>query len=102
MSSFPACRQVLKPGAVYVTTLPDPSTLFWGAVQSSAGLFGRARRAKFMWCHSEGSDLAYLGCLAEKGWIKPAIVQTLPLEQAREAHSLSERGHVPGKIVLVT
>ena len=79
---------------------PRPGTLFWGAVQSAAGLFVRARRAKFMWVRQEGSDLAFLGRLADDGRLKPVIAQTFPLERAREAHALSEQGHVRGKIVL--
>ncbi len=53
-----------------------------------------------MWVRPEGSDLAFLGGLAEKGLLKPTIARTFPLEQAREAHDLSEQGHVRGKIVL--
>jgi NADPH:quinone reductase-like Zn-dependent oxidoreductase len=99
-SSFAACRGLLNPGGAYVTTLPDPGTLFWGAVQSAAGLLGHARRAKFMWVRQEGSDLALLGRLADEGRLKPVIAQTFPLERAREAHALSGQGHVRGKIVL--
>jgi len=101
MSSFVACRDRLKPGGAYVTTLPDPGTLLWGAAQSIARLFGRARRAKFLWVRQEGADLAYLGQLADQGRLRPEIAETLPLEKAGEAHDLSERGHVRGKIVLI-
>lgn len=100
MSTFPACRDRLNPGGVYVTTLPNPNVLFWGAVQSAAALLGRARRAKFMWVRQDGADLAFLGQLADQGKLRPAIARTLPLEQAAEAHTLSEEGHVRGKIVL--
>ncbi len=99
-SSFAACRGLLNPGGVYVTTLPDPGTLFSGAVQSAAGVFVRARRAKFLWVRQEGSDLAFLGRLADEGRLRTVIGQTFPLERAREAHALSEQGHVRGKIVL--
>jgi NADPH:quinone reductase-like Zn-dependent oxidoreductase len=99
-SSFAACRGSLNPGGVYVTTVPSPDTLFWGAVQSAAGLFGAAPRAKFMWARPDGSDLAYLGRLADEGRLKPVIGQTFPLESARDAQELSEQGHVRGKIVL--
>ena len=36
-SSFAACRGLLNPGGAYVTTVPDPSTLFWGASSRSPG-----------------------------------------------------------------
>jgi NADPH:quinone reductase-like Zn-dependent oxidoreductase len=100
MSSFAACRDRLNPGGAYVTTLPDPSTLFFGPILSAARLFGRARRAKFMWVRQEGADLASLGGLADQGRLKPMIAQPFPLERAREAHEMSERGHTRGKIVL--
>ena len=100
MSSFAACRDRLEPGGAYVTTLPERSTLLFAPVLAAARLFGRAKRAKFIWVRPEASDLAFLGGLAEKGKLKPEIARTFPLEQAREAHDLSEQGHVRGKIVL--
>lgn len=100
MSSFAACRGLLNPGGAYVTTLPSPGTLLWGAVQSAAGLVTRARRSRFIWVRPEGSDLAFLGKLANEGRLRPVIAERLPLDQARAAHELSEQGHVRGKIVL--
>jgi NADPH:quinone reductase-like Zn-dependent oxidoreductase len=99
-SSFGACRHLLEPGGTYVTTLPDPGVLFWGAVQSIAGLLGRAQRAKFLMVRPEGADLAFLGQLADQGRLRPILDRTLPLERAREAQDASEGGHVQGKIVL--
>jgi NADPH:quinone reductase-like Zn-dependent oxidoreductase len=99
-SSFAACRDRLNPGGAYVSTLPDPGTLFWGAAQSAARLFGPAKRAAFMWVAQKGDDLAFLGRLADEGKLKPVIARTFPLEKAREASALSEEGHTRGKIVL--
>jgi NADPH:quinone reductase-like Zn-dependent oxidoreductase len=45
-SSFLNCRQLLAPGGTYVTTLPAPNLFFWSSVQSIAGIFGNAKRAK--------------------------------------------------------
>ena len=42
-SSFAACRGVLNPGGVYVTTVPDPSTLFWARSRRPPGCSGRPR-----------------------------------------------------------
>lgn len=99
-STFPACRDRLNPGGVYVTTLPNPNVLVWGALQSVAGLLGRAKKSKFMWVRQEGADIAELGRLADEGKVRPEIAATFPLDQAREAHEFSEQGHVRGKIVL--
>lgn len=46
--------------------------------------------------------LSRLGSMAEKGLLKPTVEQTLPLEQAGEAHRLIEAGGRTGKIVLLT
>jgi NADPH:quinone reductase-like Zn-dependent oxidoreductase len=99
-SSFPACRHLLNPGDTYVTTLPGPGILFWGAMQSAAGLFGRAKRARFLMVRPDGSDLAFLGQLADQGQLRPILSRTFPLERAPEAQAASEEGHARGKIVL--
>jgi NADPH:quinone reductase-like Zn-dependent oxidoreductase len=100
MSSFSACRHLLNPGGTYVTTLPGLNALFWGALQSAAGVFGRVKRAKFLMVRPEGADLAFLGQLADLGRLRPTLDRTFPLERAGEAHDASEQGHTRGKIVL--
>jgi NADPH:quinone reductase-like Zn-dependent oxidoreductase len=45
-SSFVSCRPLLAPGGTYVTTLPTPSLFFWSGLQSIAGIFRNAKRAK--------------------------------------------------------
>jgi NADPH:quinone reductase-like Zn-dependent oxidoreductase len=99
-SSFGACRHLLNPAGAYVTTLPSVSAMFWGAAQSAAGLFARAKRAKMVMCRPEGADLAFLGQLADQGRLRATISQTFPLDNARAAHDLSQHGHTRGKIVL--
>ncbi len=99
-SSFEACRQVLKPQGIYVSTLPSPSVFLWGAMQKAAGCFGPAKQAKFIWVRPIGADLAFLGQLADSGRLRPTLTWTFPLERAREAHELSQEGHTQGKIVL--
>ncbi len=99
-SSFSACRQVLKPGGIYVTTLPEPSVFLWGPLQKAAGWLGPAKQASFMWVRPAGSDLAFLGQLADQGRIRPTVSRTFPLERAGEAQQASQDGHTRGKIVL--
>jgi NADPH:quinone reductase-like Zn-dependent oxidoreductase len=48
----------------------------------------------------EGTDLEFLGRLADQGRLRPALGLTLPLERAREAQDASQAGHARGKIVL--
>jgi NADPH:quinone reductase-like Zn-dependent oxidoreductase len=99
-SSFVSCRPLLAPGGTYVTTLPTPSLFFWNGVQSIAGIFGNAKRAKGILVRPSGKDLAYLCQLADEGKLGPTISLTCSLDRAAEAHEASEAGHTCGKIVL--
>ncbi|MCX4745311.1 NADP-dependent oxidoreductase [Kitasatospora sp. NBC_01287] len=46
------------------------------------------------------ADLARLAALAERGQLRAAVAELLPLAEAAAAHRLSESGRVRGKIVL--
>jgi NADPH:quinone reductase-like Zn-dependent oxidoreductase len=99
-SSFPLCRPLLAPGGTYVTTLPRPSLFFWNGIQSMAGIFGNAKRAKGVLVRPSGKDLAFLCQLADDGKVRPTVSLIFSLDRASEAHKASEVGHTHGKIVL--
>src|SRR5262249_40605170 len=99
-SSFLNCRQLLAPGGTYVTTLPAPNLFFWSSVQSIAGIFGNAKRAKGIVVRPSGKNLAFLRHLADEGKLRPLVSRTFPLDCAAEAQETSETGHTRGKIVL--
>jgi NADPH:quinone reductase-like Zn-dependent oxidoreductase len=99
-SSFVSCRPLLVPGGTYVTTLPTPNIFFWSGVQSIAGIFRNAKRAKGIVVRPSGKDLAYLCQLADEGKLRPTVSLRLSLDRAAEAHEASEAGHTRGKIVL--
>jgi NADPH:quinone reductase-like Zn-dependent oxidoreductase len=63
-------------------------------------MFGPAKQARMLMVRPNGEDLAYLGRLADEGKLKPVVSVRLPLDQAAEAHRMSQAGHVRGKIVL--
>lgn len=50
--------------------------------------------------HPDAADLADIAALVERGALRVAVEQVLPLEEAAKAHELSEAGRVKGKIVL--
>ncbi len=99
-SSFQECDFILGEGGVYVTTVPGPGDVFRSIVSSVAGLFGQARRARWMRVKPSGEDLALLGNLIDQGRLRPVLDQVFPLEEIRQAHEASEAGHVRGKIVV--
>jgi NADPH:quinone reductase-like Zn-dependent oxidoreductase len=100
MSSFTACRRRLGPRGVYVTTLPMPGTVFWGAALPIAGLLGVRRRVRIVLARGRSADLELLGRMADQGQLRPVIDRVLPLDQAKAAHDYSETERARGKIVL--
>jgi NADPH:quinone reductase-like Zn-dependent oxidoreductase len=48
-----------------------------------------------------GRQLTTIGRMFDEGRLQPAALQTLPLEQARQAHEQIETRHTRGKIVLI-
>ena len=99
-TSFSACRKILAPGGIYITTLPSPEFFLSSAIQKFAKIFGRAKQARLLMVRPNSDDLTYLGQLADEGKLKPVVCVRLPLEHAAEAHRVSQAGHVRGKIVL--
>ena len=45
-------------------------------------------------------QLAEISALIESGQVTPIVATTMPLENARQAHELSQSGHTRGKIIL--
>ena len=83
---------VLKPGALLVSALGEPSKE--KAMQH--GAHGLGYRAQ-----SNAGQLAEIGRLIDQGKVRPVVMASYPLAEARQAHERLERGHVRGKIVLV-
>ncbi len=94
--SFRACRPVLAPTGVYVTTLPSAGTI----VQMILGTIVGGRRARLLNVRSRGADLDVLTGWIEAGTVRPRIERVYPLAKTAEAHAHSETGHVRGKLVI--
>jgi len=79
---------------VSIVDQPNPQSLYDG--------WGFNAEIHLVFLTPSAERLARLGSLTARGLLKPVIEQTLPLEQAAEAHRLIEAGSRTGKIVLVT
>ncbi len=94
--SFAQAQRTLKPGGVYVRTLPSFESMIAGPLLN---LF-RAKKAKVIDCKASAKDLAILKEMVEDGKLVPLIEKVYPLDQVHAAHTRSETGRVVGKLVL--
>jgi NADPH:quinone reductase-like Zn-dependent oxidoreductase len=82
---------VLKPGGMLVATLPPPP-------QETAAQ--RGVRAAMVMIQPKAELLTEIATLLDSGQVKTFVDKVLPLAEVRQAHELSQTGHVRGKIVL--
>ena len=57
-------------------------------------------KTEFLHHRPDGETLALIMSLYDNGTLQLPLVQTLPLDEVRQAHELSESGHIQGKLVL--
>lgn len=62
------------------------------AVAESGGLY--------LWVRPDAGELQHLADLADAGTLSVEVARTFPLEQAADAFSFSQEGHVRGKIAI--
>jgi len=101
LSSFSACRKVLAPNGLYLTTVPSIGILI-DAVRTS--LFGSQKaRIVFSGLRPDEKKLEDLRLISEMwaaGEVRAVVDRVFPLEQAAEAHRYIDQGHKRGNVVL--
>lgn len=90
------CKGVLRPGGIYLTTLPGPRNL-WDQLRT---LVLSRTRARVVGVRPDGDRLETLRAWIEAGEIRPVVDRVFPLAEAAEAHRYLEHGHPRGKVVL--
>ena len=94
--SFRECQAVLSPKGVYLSTLPQFSTILQIVIGSILG----GKRASFANVRASGKALDQITEWIEAGKLRPHIDRVMPLSKIAEAHTYSETGRVRGKIVI--
>lgn len=101
LRSYAACKQALRPGGKYLTTVP---TLRIMLQMLRSKLFGSKKAGiAFTGLRSpekKGKDLKILTDLCLSGVIRPIIDREFPLEKMAEAHHYAENRYARGKIVI--
>ncbi|GAA2738588.1 NAD(P)-dependent alcohol dehydrogenase [Actinocorallia aurantiaca] len=100
-SSFARCSRLLKPGGIYLTTVPSPAIFF----HMFRPLKSNGRRAAIAFtglrpARDRADDLRFLTELAEAGHLKPSIDTIHPPHRAAEAHHRAEAGQKKGTVLL--
>lgn len=57
-------------------------------------------RAVHMWSHPDGGQLTEITALIEADKVRPHVSRVFPLSEIREAHTVAQREHMQGKLVL--
>jgi NADPH:quinone reductase-like Zn-dependent oxidoreductase len=93
---FAACKRVLTPNGIYVTTLPTFAVLL---NQFLTGYL-TAQKARIVMVRPNTRDMEWMKGQIEAGKIRIVIDREYPLEQIREALAHSEAGKAKGKVVV--
>ncbi len=101
-SSFSQCKQALKPGGIFLSTVPNLPLMMQTAWTCA---FGR-QKAVFAATglrktQEKRKDLIVLKTMAEEEKIKPVIGRTFWMEQMAQAHRYVETGHKRGSAVIL-
>lgn len=97
-SSFGRCRRSLKPGGVYMTTVPSAAIF----VDMARTKVGGGRRALFAatGLSQRVESLDFLVQLYEAGAIRSVVDRCYPLEEIVAAHRYVETGRKRGEVVI--
>jgi NADPH:quinone reductase-like Zn-dependent oxidoreductase len=100
-SSYSRVRKTLKPGGIYLTTVPSLPVLVWTLLTSLSTktrariVFTGLRKPAAM-----AADVQFIGDLAASGHYVPVIDKTYRLDEAVSAHAHTGSGHKVGSVVI--
>ncbi|MDM8527961.1 NAD(P)-dependent alcohol dehydrogenase [Anaerolineales bacterium HSG24] len=94
--SFSEFQKTLKAGGICVTSSPTMPAMILALILNPF----RSEKSKVIMVSSNSQDLDAVGKMIQEEKLKPQIAEVFPLAQIKDAHALSEKGRVVGKIVI--
>ena len=94
--TFSESKNILNKKGAFITANPNVPLLVFGGLMN---LF-RSKKCKGVMVKSSSDNLKKLKDMAESEALRTTVEQIFPLEEVRQAHTLSESGRVVGKVVL--
>ncbi|MEO7223918.1 MAG: NAD(P)-dependent alcohol dehydrogenase [Devosia sp.] len=100
-SSFPACRAALKPGGIYLTTVPTWAIL-WQMLRKGLPEGKRAKLATtgLRKPAAKRADMQLLAETIERGEVRGVIDEVFPLRRIADAHRYVELGTKAGDVII--
>jgi NADPH:quinone reductase-like Zn-dependent oxidoreductase len=94
---FSKVEHLVKPGGVFVTTLPSFNILLLGSIHN----LYRSKKLEQVFVQESRADLEFLADLVDGGLLKTHIDRSYDLIDVAKAHEYSETGRVVGKLSLI-
>jgi len=97
-SSFPACKHLLKPKGIYISSElgPNSQNLYLPLIT----WFGGNKRVIFPIPTNCKRSILFMAKLLESGEFKPVIDRTYPIEEVSEAYEFVASGQKTGNVIL--
>ncbi|QDZ10903.1 NAD(P)-dependent alcohol dehydrogenase [Devosia ginsengisoli] len=99
-SSFGRCRAALKPGGIYLTTVPSLAIIWHMLTKRAPGRRGRLATTGLRPVSAKRADLAVLAELVEAGAVRAVTDRRFPLTEVVEAHRYVETERKAGDVVV--
>lgn len=99
-SSFGRCRAALKPGGIYLTTVPSLAIIWHMLTKRAPSRRGRLATTGLRPVSAKRADLAVLAELVEAGAVRAVTDRRFPLAEVAEAHRYVETERKAGDVVV--
>lgn len=99
-SSFGRCKSALKPGGIYLTTVPSLAILWHMLTKRKPGKRGKLATTGLRPVSAKLGDMEILVELVEAGTVRAVTDRRFPLSQVADAHRYVETGRKAGDVVV--